>query len=148
MYLILAAAFLLVVGGNRGCNEDVINATTLIDLTAIGGSLECANPGNPTTCLLCLIWLLMSYGVLGEILLTAPYPMPIKGAASGVVNSLVTVCGGLSSRGNNPIDVISDCYQMNAATNTWSKTSDMPQNKAYTGTPQIVYKVTGYSVAL
>ena len=77
--------------------------------------------------------------MLGDILtycgifLTAPYPIPIKGAASGVVNNLATVCGGLSSRGNSPVDVISDCYQMNTESNSWIKTSDMPQTKAYTG---------------
>ena len=44
--LILTAGLLLVVGGSRGCNADMVNETTLIDLTAIGGLADCAIPGN------------------------------------------------------------------------------------------------------
>ena len=57
----------------------------------------------------------------------------MKGAASGVVNSLATVCGGISLGRNSLVGVVSDCYQMDAAATRWTKTSDMTQTKAYTG---------------
>ena len=59
--------------------------------------------------------------------------MPIKGAASGVVNSMATVCGGLTLSRDNSVNVVSECYQLNSVENRWIKTSVMLQSKAYAG---------------